>query len=554
MSRLELRFLLSAAAAALLPLLLVWGVGYKVLEHTLYDAAGAKVAATASRLATVLEARIETERRVLTALCTVGGNPYRTAVTALAFLAELDAVEVELDGRHAADSRFTVLPPGAHLPRVPAGSVRRDAWGEPTLRIEVDCSRGRLRGDVRLRPALDLFRQVPRGITARLYGPQNALLASSDLSEVLTGSPRPIQGALRVEQSLGNGWRLEVLAPRTTLLLPLRKASAGMVLLLLFALAASALPGVRLARSLTRPLVELAEGARAFTAGQVPPALTETGPEEARLAIRAFNRMAKAQAARTETLAEAVKARTRELALALEKAEAASRAKTRFLAAISHELRTPLTNIKGYASTLLSPDVIWRPEDAREFLRIIEEEADRLDHLVNDLLDFARAERGELALLPIPMELSTWLKELEPRLRELAPAHPLTLVLPPEPVRVIADPERLLSLVFNLVENAGRHTPPGTPIRVGIATNEESAVLFVEDRGPGIPDAIKARVTEPFFQGERTAKGSGLGLAIAKMVAEAHGGKLLIEDTPGGGLRVVAHLPREKRDAGTDRG
>ncbi len=381
---------------------------------------------------------------------------------------------------------------------------------------------------------------------ARLFGPGGALLSSSDLTELLGGPPPTEKGGLlTAERRLQNGWRLVVALPEAVLFRPLYRANAAMFLLLALALFASALPGVRLGRSLARPLGLLAEAAGALKAGRRPPPIPETGPAEARLAIRAFNRMAEVQADRTEALERAVRARTQELALALAKAEAASQAKTRFLAAVSHELRTPLTNIKGYVSSLLSPDVEWSEAERREFLAVIEEEADRLARRVGDLLDFARGERGELALAPVPLDLEAWLRQVEPALRALAPDHPFDLRVVGRLPLLRADPDRLRSLVTNLVANAARHTPTGTPIGIEAKARAGGVELSVWDRGPGIPDEEKQRVFEPFYQIGEHPGGSGLGLAVARMVVRAHGGRIAIEDHEGGGTRVRVWLPGE---------
>jgi len=543
-SRLEYRFLLAAAAAALLPLMLVWAAGWQLARGAYLEAARARLAGTALALAAQLERRIAAEDAVLKSVCRLAGDdPAWAAEVALAALDELD--EIEVNGRLA--SRFRVVGPGDALPPAPDGSVRDDAWGEPLLRRATGCAGGRVRADLRLRPLLAPVGRVGGGLRARLFGPGGRLLARS-------GPGGPPGRWLSTRKRLANGWQVEVALPERALLGPLYRANAAMLALLALALFASALPGVRLGRSLARPLGLLARAAGDLEAGRRPPPIPETGPEEARRAIRAFNRMAEAQAARTEALEQAVKARTHELALALAKARAANRAKTRFLAAVSHELRTPLTSIKGYASSLRSPDVDWSEEERREFLAVIEEEADRLARRVDDLLDFARAERGELALVPVPLDAAAWLRAQLPRLRALAAGHPLTLDLDPRLPVLAADPDRLWSLLANLVENAARHTPPGTPIKVWARPAPGGLELGVEDRGPGIPDAEKERVFEPFHRLDDRPGGSGIGLAVARMVVEAHGGRVAIEDAPEGGTRVRVWLPAEGNDADTGGG
>ncbi len=219
MSRLEHRFLLAAAAAALIPLLLVWLAGWQLVRRAYLEAATARLEATADRIALAIDDRLSTETRVLTAVCRLAADdPAWAAEVALAALNELDAVEV--NGRLA--SRFAVVAPGDRLPPAAPGSVRKDAWGEPLLRRQVHCAEGHVTADLRLRPALALLGRVHPGVLARLFGPGGALLSSSDLTELLGGPPPTEKGGLlTAERRLRNGWRLVVALPEAVLFRPL---------------------------------------------------------------------------------------------------------------------------------------------------------------------------------------------------------------------------------------------------------------------------------------------------------------------------------------------
>ncbi len=555
MSRLEIRFLVAAAAAAILPLIGVWLIGWRLVGEAYLGQASQHLAGMTERIAAELEARLVTIDRVLKTVCVLAGdNPELALDVALAELPELDTVGLA-DGRgYVRASRFRVVPPGNRLPKAEPGSVRKDEWGEPLLRVVERCGQRRLEADVRLRPIFDLVATVPPNDTARLFDRSGRLLASSDLTEVLSQGVRaPASEVRRSTRRLASGWRLSVETSRAALTAPLGRANWLMALALVLALFASAVPGVRLARSLTRPLSLLSQGAAALGQSKKPPQLPVTGPPEARAAIRAFNRMAEDLAEHAERLEALVNERTQALRLALRQAEAASRAKSRFLASVSHELRTPLTSIKGYASTLRSRDVRWSEAETEAFLKVIEEEADRLSRLVNDLLDFARHEAQGLRLVTEPLDVSALIETLQPRLRKLAPEHPVRFSIAPGVPRVPADRERIAGVLYNLVENAGRHTPPGTEITVEALPHPEGVEIVVRDQGPGIPPPLWEAVFEPFFQGEPKPHGSGLGLAICKLVVEAHGGRIWIDTPDGGGTAVHLILPKEAH-AGPDRG
>jgi two-component system sensor histidine kinase KdpD len=213
------------------------------------------------------------------------------------------------------------------------------------------------------------------------------------------------------------------------------------------------------------------------------------------------------------------------------------------LRAVSHDLRTPLSSIKASVTSLLQGDVSWSPDEHKEFLLTIDEEADRLDHVVADLLDASRLEAGAVSpdLRPVALDdvaaasLAT-VSGLSGSIEVEIPA-----VLP----MVLADPGLLERAIANLVANAAKVTPPGEVIRIVGTTAGEQVELRIIDRGPGVPESAREQMFQPFQRlGDTGAGGVGLGLAVAKGLVKAMEGAVVPEDTPGGGLTMVISMPR----------
>lgn len=225
--------------------------------------------------------------------------------------------------------------------------------------------------------------------------------------------------------------------------------------------------------------------------------------------------------------------RTEELA-------AIDRARTALLRAVSHDLRTPLATIKALASGLCDPAVSWKSDQLAEMHHTIDGEADRLSRLISNLLDAGRLESGTLAvsLAPVPI-------------RAAVDAALSSLTGSTADVRVavgsdaaLADRSLLERSIANLVDNALRHSPPGAPIAVTAAPIGGELHLCVIDRGPGIPEARRGVVLAPFQRLDDTGtQGVGLGLAIVDGFVRAMHGRLLLDDTPGGGLTATIVLP-----------
>ena len=241
-------------------------------------------------------------------------------------------------------------------------------------------------------------------------------------------------------------------------------------------------------------------------------------------------------------------------ALAQEAAEAGALAhtdqlRTALLRAVSHDLRTPLASIKASATSLLQDDVDWTAEAQREFLLTIDEEADRLDALVGNLLDMSRLETGALDLVVRPVGLE---EVVAAALASLgAAAHAVEVDVPETLPRVSADPALLERAVANVVGNAVAASPPDRPVRVQAGAVGDAVDLRVVDRGPGVPPDLRQVMFLPFQRlgDQPNGNGVGLGLAVAHGFLDAMGGSLDAEDTPGGGLTMVLSLPVAQPEA-----
>jgi two-component system sensor histidine kinase KdpD len=234
------------------------------------------------------------------------------------------------------------------------------------------------------------------------------------------------------------------------------------------------------------------------------------------------------------------RARLRTQAAQAEALAEGDRMRTALLRAVSHDLRTPLASIKASVSSLRQTDVHWSAEDETELLANIEENADRLDALVGNLLDMGRLQAGSLE----PFLRATAVDEVAPvALRGLDDADHLLIVVPDDLPLVRADPGLLERVLANLFSNALRHSPPDLRPMLRAREDGDRVVLDIVDHGTGVPSGLKERIFEPFARLDERSPGVGLGLAVAKGFAEAMGGTIAAIDTPGGGLTVRVTLP-----------
>jgi two-component system, OmpR family, sensor histidine kinase KdpD len=217
-----------------------------------------------------------------------------------------------------------------------------------------------------------------------------------------------------------------------------------------------------------------------------------------------------------------------------------NRMRTALLAAVSHDLRTPLASIKASVSSLRQTDVQWSPADEADLLATIEQNADRLDALIGNLLDMSRLHTGSLQ----PFLRPTAIDEVAPvAVGGLDDSLRLELAVPEGFPLVLADPGLLERVLANLFSNALRYSQGVRPPELQAQLVDGMVRLEVVDHGPGVPDEQKERIFEPFTRVADRHPGVGLGLAVAKGFAEAMGGRIEAGDTPGGGLTVTVTLP-----------
>ncbi|MFF9011976.1 DUF4118 domain-containing protein [Streptomyces sp. NPDC014870] len=254
-------------------------------------------------------------------------------------------------------------------------------------------------------------------------------------------------------------------------------------------------------------------------------------PAEDRRVLGAFAAQAATVLDRQRLVGEAEEAR---------KLAEGNKIRTSLLAAVSHDLRTPLAGIKAAVTSLRADDIEWSEEDRAELLEGIEDGADRLDHLVGNLLDVSRLETGTVTAVIRETDLD----EVVPMALAGVPEGSVDLDIPETLPMVAVDRGLLERAVANIVENAVKYSPAGEPVLVAASTMADRVELRVVDRGPGVPDEAKDRIFGAFQRYGDAPRGAGvgLGLAVARGFIEAMGGTVTAEDTPGGGLTMAVSL------------
>jgi len=227
-----------------------------------------------------------------------------------------------------------------------------------------------------------------------------------------------------------------------------------------------------------------------------------------------------------------------------------TRLRSDFISGVSHELRTPLAQIRMFSETLTLGRV-RSDDERRRSLAIIDQEARRLTHLVENLLHFSRSERQTTHITPEPTALAPLVQEVIDGFAPLAAARGATLAASiPEDLVVPADPGAVRQMLLNLLDNAVKYGPAGQEVRIGATRDNGVARVWVDDGGPGIPRADRERVWVRFWRLERdrdsAVAGSGIGLAVVRELASLHHGRAWIDETErgtGAGTRVVIELP-----------
>jgi two-component system sensor histidine kinase KdpD len=224
--------------------------------------------------------------------------------------------------------------------------------------------------------------------------------------------------------------------------------------------------------------------------------------------------------------------------------------RTALLNAVSHDLRTPLSSIIASAGSLLQEDVDWTHEERHEFARAIEEDARRLNRLVGNLLDLSRIQAGTLRPDKGWYDLEALIDDVLGRLRPLTAGHTLSANVSDDLPPVLMDYVEIDEVLSNLIENAAKHTPPGTAIRVTARSLGAEVEVSVTDSGPGIPPEAMPHLFEPFYRpsASRPSLGMGLGLAVARGLVEAHGGRISAQNRAEGGTRFAFALPIGESD------
>jgi two-component system, OmpR family, sensor kinase len=338
------------------------------------------------------------------------------------------------------------------------------------------------RGEVELNDGDDRFRYIAVPVEDTQGRPRGVFVVVFELS----GELEEVSGALQIAAGVNIG-----------------------VLLL-----ASLLAWVIAGRVLT-PLRLLRDTARSITETDLTQRIQVEGEDELADLARTFNEM-------------------------LDRLESAFSSQKAFISDAGHELRTPITIIRGHLDVMNDSD----PEERRETLELVQDELDRMSRLVNDLLLLAKANRPDF-LLPETVDVDDLTHELFAKASALAQRDwQLGSV---GAGRIVADRQRLTQAMMNLSQNAVSHTHEGDHVELGSELRNGSVRFWVSDSGPGVPRHEQARIFERFVRvdAEPGSDGAGLGLSITRAVAEAHGGRVDLDSSPGEGARFTVIIPTE---------
>ncbi|MCJ7569464.1 MAG: ATP-binding protein [Anaerolineales bacterium] len=223
--------------------------------------------------------------------------------------------------------------------------------------------------------------------------------------------------------------------------------------------------------------------------------------------------------------------------------------KSTFISIISHELRTPVALIKGYVGTLRREDARWDSEVVKDSLAVIEEEADHLSGMIDDLLDASRLQAGALKLNRSQIALDLLARQIADRFKTQSDRHDIEIDFPSDLPLVFADETRLMQVMGNLLSNAVKYSPDGGKVTISGSTKRNEIVVCVQDEGPGIAVEDVPRIFNLFYRSNETSrkiKGAGLGLFLAKAVIEAHDGRIWVDDRVKDGACICFSLPIAK--------
>ena len=221
-----------------------------------------------------------------------------------------------------------------------------------------------------------------------------------------------------------------------------------------------------------------------------------------------------------------------------------ARMQDEFISTISHELRTPLGFIKGYVTTLMREDAEWDPEKRAEFLQIIDDEADRLTELIDNLLDSSRLETGILSMTIEPTKIAPVVRDSINRIQGVHQEMKITAELNPDLPIVAIDSTRIAQVLNNMLSNAYKYAP-SSDVVIRCQPQKKMILVEVKDNGPGIPPEHLAHLFERFYRvpSNSAARGTGLGLYICRKIIEAHGGEIGVMSELGVGTRFYFTIP-----------
>ncbi|HET8569050.1 MAG TPA: HAMP domain-containing sensor histidine kinase [Candidatus Limnocylindria bacterium] len=360
-------------------------------------------------------------------------------------------------------------------------------------------------------------------------GPQRRVVVDSESTlEGQTLPAPPVEGATATFQAGGVDWifvqrpvgqlgTVVIARPKAVFADTARALLPALLVAALVAVGFALVVAGLLARGITRPLRGLVEDVRRFAAGRRRTRAATAGPREVRELATAFNDMA-------------------------DEIERARGSEQAFLADISHELRTPLTSIGGFAQAIADREV--EGEQTVWAAGVIRRETKRLVRMVEGLLQVARLESGAHTMARAPVDVAAVLADateaLEVQAREKHVA--IERELPPLP-RVSGDADRLAQLFTNVLDNAVKHSPEGSVVRISGAAEDAGVLVRVRDQGSGVQGGAEQRLFQRFWRGDTARDGAGLGLAIAQAIAQAHGGRIEARNTSGGGAEFAVFLP-----------
>ncbi|MGA2983680.1 MAG: ATP-binding protein [Terriglobia bacterium] len=243
------------------------------------------------------------------------------------------------------------------------------------------------------------------------------------------------------------------------------------------------------------------------------------------------------------------RAHAQEIATRAEAARQSEELKSTMLDALAHEFKTPLTPIKAAVTSMLSDSDL--SPTYQELLRIVDEETDRLNSMLTDAIQMSRIEAGQLQLHRSPQSLRKIFQAQLERLGESLEGRSVAVEVPERLPRVSVDPEFTGIVIWQLLSNALKYTPPGSPLTLCASAAETEVIVSVEDCGPGISEPEQGKVFEKFYRGKDQREripGTGMGLTIAREIVRAHHGRIWVESEPGKGARFSFSVPRALRE------